>query len=59
MDEKSPLQIIHDRILLEAKNLLHYTKLHISEIAYELGFESVQVFSWFFKWLSNRNTIYF
>ena len=52
IDEKSPLQLIHDRILLEAKNLLHYTKRDISEIAYELGFENVQVFSRFFKRLS-------
>ncbi|MGV2480520.1 UNVERIFIED_CONTAM: AraC family transcriptional regulator, partial [Salmonella enterica subsp. enterica serovar Weltevreden] len=30
----------------------HYTKRDISEIAYELGFENVQVFSRFFKRLS-------
>ena len=47
--EKSPLQAIHDRIMLESKRLLHYTKKDISEIAYELGFESVQGFSRFFK----------
>lgn len=52
INEKSPLQIIHDRILLEAKNLLQYTKLDISEIAYDLGFENVQVFSRFFKRLA-------
>lgn len=49
IDEKPPLQIIHDRILLEAKNLLHYTKKDVSEIAYELGYENVQIFSRFFK----------
>ena len=53
--EKSPLQIIHDRILLEAKNLLHYTKQDISEIAYDLGFENVQVFSRFFKRLTGNS----
>ncbi len=47
--EKSPLQAIHDRILLESKRMLHYTKKDISEIAYELGFKSVQGFSRFFK----------
>ena len=47
--EKSPLQAIHDRIVLESKRLLHYTKKDISEIAYELGFENVQAFSRFFK----------
>lgn len=47
--EKSPLQAIHNRILLESKRLLHYTKKDISEIAYELNFENVQGFSRFFK----------
>jgi AraC-like DNA-binding protein len=47
--EKSPLQAIHDRIVLESKRLLHYTKKDISEIAYALGFENVQGFSRFFK----------
>ena len=47
--EKSPLNAIHDRIALESKRLLHYTKKDISEIAYELGFENVQGFSRFFK----------
>ncbi len=47
--EKSPLQLIHDRILLESKRLLHYTRKDISEIAYEHGFENVQAFSRFFK----------
>jgi AraC family transcriptional activator of pobA len=47
--EKSPIQAIHDRIILEAKRLLQYTKKDISEIAYELGFKNVQGFSRFFK----------
>lgn len=55
IDKKPPLQIIHDRILLEAKNLLYYTKQDISEIAYELGFENVQVFSRFFKRLTGSS----
>lgn len=47
--EKSPLQAIHDRIILESKRLLQYTKKDISAIAYELGFKTVQSFSRFFK----------
>lgn len=47
--EKSPSQIIHDRIVLEAKNLLHHSDKDISEIAYTLGYENVQHFSRFFK----------
>ena len=47
--EKSPLQAIHDRVILESKRLLHYTNKDISQIAYELGFKNVQGFSRFFK----------
>lgn len=46
---KSPLQFIHERIVLEAKRLLGYSNKPIKEIAYELGFEDVQTFSRFFK----------
>ena len=49
LGEKSPLQFIQDRIVLEARRLLHYTDKDISEIAYEIGFSDVQSFSWFFK----------
>ena len=48
-NQKSPLQVIHDRIILEAKRLLIYTDKSIKEIAYELGFEAVPHFSRFFK----------
>ena len=47
--QDSPLQIIHDRIGLEAKRLLLYTDKSTKEIAYELGFEEVSHFSRFFK----------
>lgn len=45
----SPLQIIQDRITLEAKRLLYYTSKTIKEIAYDTGFEDIQTFSRFFK----------
>lgn len=48
-NQKTPLQIIQDRILLEARRLLHYTDQSIKEIAYELGFEDIQTFSRFFR----------
>lgn len=48
-NQKTPLQIIQDRKLLEARRLLHYTDKSVKEIAYELGFEDVQTFSRFFK----------
>lgn len=47
--DKTPLQLIHDRKLLEARRLLRYTDKTISEIGYELGFEDPQTFSRFFK----------
>ncbi|MDY8138597.1 AraC family transcriptional regulator [Aquimarina sp. 2201CG5-10] len=47
--EKSPLQIIHDRIVLEAKRLLIYTEKSAKEIAYEVGFEDASHLSRMFK----------
>lgn len=49
VSSKSPLQIIHDRIILEARRLLIYSDKSVKEIAYELGFEDIQTFSRFFK----------
>ena len=46
---KTPLQYIHERIYLEARRLLFYTKKDVSEIGYELGFGDIQTFSRFFK----------
>jgi AraC-like DNA-binding protein len=44
-----PLQIIHDRVVLEAKRLLLYTDKSSKEIAIELGFDDPSQFSRFFK----------
>ncbi len=48
-NQQRPLQIIHERIALEARRLLLYTTKSTKEIAYELGFEEVPHFSRFFK----------
>lgn len=48
-NQRSPLQHIQDRILLEARRQLLYTDKIIKEIAYETGFEDIQTFSRFFK----------
>lgn len=48
-NHKSPLLIIQERILMEAKRLLFYTEKTSKEIAYELGFEDASHFSKFFK----------
>jgi len=45
----SPLQLIHNRILLEAKRLLVFEDLSHKEIAYRLGFDSPASFSHFIK----------
>lgn len=46
---KSAKDIIQQRCLLEAKRLLVYSSLSISEIGYELGFEDPNYFSRFLK----------
>jgi AraC family transcriptional activator of pobA len=46
---KSPSAWIRDRTLLEARRLLTYTDLTISEIAYRLNFRSVSYFVRFYR----------
>ncbi|MBZ4187542.1 helix-turn-helix domain-containing protein [Niabella beijingensis] len=46
---KTPSQLIQDRVILEAKRLLHLTRKSIKEIAAELEFEDVFYFSRYFK----------
>jgi len=48
-NEKSPLQIIQCRIVIEAKRLLYYTNKSAKQITYELGFEDPAYFTNFFK----------
>ncbi len=48
-NQKSPQQIILDRLALEAKRLMHFTDKQNQEIAYELGFNDPAHFSRFFK----------
>jgi AraC-like DNA-binding protein len=46
---KTPLQVIHERIITEAKRLLLYTDKSVKEIANDLGFADLTHFSKFFK----------
>ncbi|MFK7981203.1 MAG: helix-turn-helix domain-containing protein [Saprospiraceae bacterium] len=46
---KTPLKIINERRLLEAKRLLKYSEKSVQEIAYELSFNDIQSFSHFFR----------
>src|SRR5690606_18602760 len=48
-NHKSPLSVIQERIIIEAKRLLTYTDKSAKEIAGELGFEDAAHFSRFFK----------
>jgi AraC family transcriptional regulator, transcriptional activator of pobA len=53
--KKTPLQIIQDRIIIEAKRLFLYTDRSVKEIADNLGFEDVAHFSKFFKNCTGQN----
>ncbi|MCE3227994.1 MAG: transcriptional regulator, AraC family [Bacteroidetes bacterium] len=46
---KTAIQLIHERLLLEAKRLLYSTNLSVKEIAFSLNFEDVAYFNRFFK----------
>lgn len=45
----TPLDIITERIITEAKRMLRYTPLHVKEVAYILGFRDPSYFHKFFK----------
>ena len=47
--DKTGMQIIHDRIILEAKRLIIHSEQSIKEISFELGFSDRPYFSRFFK----------
>ncbi|MEO0788123.1 MAG: helix-turn-helix domain-containing protein [Bacteroidota bacterium] len=57
--DKTPLQVIRERIALEAKRLLRYSDKPISEIGYELGFVEGAHFSRFFKKMSGQSASQF
>lgn len=47
--QKSALELLHERILLEAKRSMIYTSMTISEISYAIGFTDPAYFTRFFK----------
>ncbi len=47
--QQTPLEIINERITLEAKRLLSYSDKNVNEIAYQLGFTDASNFVKFFK----------
>lgn len=48
----SAQQLLHQRLLLEARRLLRYTAMRVSEIAYQLGFSDPAYFTRFFRRLN-------
>ncbi len=54
-NDQTPLQVIHERIILEAKRLLVSSDKTIDEITFELGFNEAPHFSRFFKKQSGQN----
>jgi len=50
-------QLIHDKMIEHAKDILTTTELSVSEIAYQLGFEYPQSFSKLFKSKTNQTPI--
>lgn len=48
-NHKPPLQVIQERLIIEAKRLLYYTDKSAKEITYDLGFDDAAYFSNFFK----------
>ncbi len=46
---QTPLEIITDRLILEAKRLLSYSEKNVNEVGFELGFEDPSYFVKFFK----------
>lgn len=55
LGSSSPLQIIQERIVLEAKRQIHYTDKTIKEITYELGFSEPAQFSRLFKTITGKS----
>ncbi len=49
MTGRTPIQLVHARIVLEAKRQLLYTDHPVRRIAYELGFEDAAYFTRFFS----------
>lgn len=53
--ERSPVQVIADRLFLESKRLILYTDKSAGEIGAELGFEEPAHFSRFFKKMAGQS----
>lgn len=57
--ESSPLQVIHKRVIMEAKRMLLYTDMSAKEVGYELGYSDPAQFSKLFKNITGKTTTQF
>lgn len=57
--EDSPLQVIHKRVIMEAKRMLLYTDKTAKEIGFELGYNDPAQFSKLFKNHTGKTTTQF
>jgi AraC-like DNA-binding protein len=57
--DDSPLQVIHKRVIMEAKRMLFYTDKTSKEIGYELGYSDPAQFSKLFKNHTGKTTTTF
>jgi AraC family transcriptional regulator, transcriptional activator of pobA len=53
--ERSPVQVIADRIFMESKRLILYTDKSTGDIGFELGFEEPAHFSRFFRKMAGQS----
>ncbi|MBS1683046.1 MAG: AraC family transcriptional regulator [Bacteroidetes bacterium] len=51
----SPKDFLTNRLMMEAQRKLHYSKLSVKELAYELGFNDPDYFSRLFKKCTGKN----
>ncbi|HWV69167.1 helix-turn-helix domain-containing protein, partial [Chitinophaga sp.] len=51
----SPKEFITNRLMTEAQRKLHYSKVSVKELAYELGFSDPDYFSRLFKKSTGRS----
>ncbi len=54
MSGQTALQVIHQRLLLEARRNLIYTRMSIGQLSDNLGFSDPTYFARFFKRLSGQ-----
>ncbi len=59
LTSRNPQQLIHDKLIERAKELLSTSDLSVSEIAYKMGFEYTQSFSRLFKSKTNQSPLEF